>query len=211
MRILCSHPKFLTQFFLVAKDRDTPMDTPMDIAVCGNDLGMVRLLLKPNSEANPAALYLGRLLCVAAERGYLEILNVLLEAAAAVAADTRITNHLLYSVAVKGHTAVVKYFLENCPNPPNIDSFALIAVEHGDLEMLKLFLDAGADPGYQTNLKWSLLHAAVKRVQVDMVAMLLAAGANPAVAEELYGFTPLHEAVYRCRYANSVVNLKSLL
>ena len=160
----------------------------MDIAVYGNDMGMVRLLLKHSSEANPTALYLGRLLCLAAEWGYLEILSVLLETGAVVAADTRMSNQPLYLAAVKGHTAVVKRLLENSPNPFDINPFALIAVEHGDSEMLKLFLDAGADPWYQTELKRTLLHAAVERVQVDMVAMLLAAGANPVVVEESYRF-----------------------
>lgn len=165
-----------TDSFSVTEDGDTPMD----IAVYGNDLGMVRLLLlNPSSEASSTALDLGHPLCLAAEHGYLEILSVLLEAGAAMAAD--------------------------------INSFALTAVEHGDSEMLKLFLDAGADPEYPTVWKRTLLHAAVERVQVDMVATLLAAGANPAVAEKWYGFTPLHEAVHRYQYAKSVVQSQELI
>lgn len=73
------------------------------------------------------------------------------------------------------------------------------AAESGCLQLVQLLLSKHAVVNAVDNLNTSPLLVAVQEGHVEVVWALLAAGADPSLAELTRGFTPLHKAVAQCR------------
>ena len=69
-----------------------------------------------------------------------------------------------------------------------------VAVKEGDIELVKHFLEKGADPNIQGAFGETPLHIAVDRGYESIVKLLLEKGANPNIQSN-EGNTPLHIAV----------------
>jgi uncharacterized protein len=68
------------------------------------------------------------------------------------------------------------------------------AVLDGDLPEAEAALRAGAHPDAKDPLGYAPLHLAAARGQVQMVQLLLTAGADPLLPETRTGASPLHKA-----------------
>jgi len=67
------------------------------------------------------------------------------------------------------------------------------AATHGASDVLRMLLDANADPGIVNFRRYSPLHAAADNGELTCVRVLVEAGA-PIDRADHYGFTPLHSA-----------------
>merc|ERR1711963_484799 len=56
-------------------------------------------------------------------------------------------------------------------------------------------INEGADPNTRDNNGWTPLHEVAQRNHLDLVRLLLEAGANPNVPGGDENYTPLHDAV----------------
>ena len=71
------------------------------------------------------------------------------------------------------------------------------ALRKKNIIMIKVLLDLGADPNMQNAVGRSPLFEAVDgKFSVDILKILLGAGGNPNILSNLYGTTPLHQAVF---------------
>ena len=72
------------------------------------------------------------------------------------------------------------------------------AARQGDLDRLRLLVDAGADVNTKAGEGYTALHVAAERGDLEMAEFLVAKGANPNAATTSKR-TPLHEAVHYSR------------
>ena len=131
----------------------------------------------------------------------------------------RITSYLcalkptldLYEASAVNDAASVKSILARDPHahttPAPDGFFALgLAAFFGSVDVLLILLDAGADgnAAARNDLRVCPLHSAAAHADVEkadqMVALLLARGANPDVKQQ-GGWTPLHQAAAHGRVA----------
>ncbi len=87
---------------------------------------------------------------------------------------------------------------------PSLHERLFVAVQRGDLSMAQYLVDEGADVNYlgtpagaAQDQKATMLHVAAYRGDGAMARLLLAAGANPAGRDPVFGTTPLHAAASR--------------
>ena len=66
----------------------------------------------------------------------------------------------------------------------------ILAAERGDVDTLRILLDAGADPGASSRSGWTALHGAAEHGSVPIIKMLAAAGGDVS-AQAKSGKTPL--------------------
>lgn len=86
---------------------------------------------------------------------------------------------------------------------PKTDHKAIIdkvmeACTRGDLQFVNKYIQSGGDVNARDCYGYSLLHTAILPHKVEsfnLVEMLLAAGADPNSIEEVFGRTPLHNAI----------------
>ncbi|XP_015427158.1 PREDICTED: putative ankyrin repeat domain-containing protein 31 [Myotis davidii] len=69
-----------------------------------------------------------------------------------------------------------------------------LAVRRGDLSLMKVLIESGADVNLKDNAGWTPLHKASSEGADDIIVELLRAGAN-VNCEDLDGILPLHDAV----------------
>ena len=148
---------------------------------------IVKMLLKAidsadetdaNAKVSNAKVY-GLAIKVAAQKGSVEIVKILLEADA----DPN-QKGVLEEAAKKGSAEIVKILLdagENADTEPVSYEYALVqAVKSGRTraEIVKILLDAGADPNIEPVLYLSLQGRLTKR-RIQVIQMLLEGGADP--------------------------------
>lgn len=82
-----------------------------------------------------------------------------------------------------------------------------LAIENGDIEMLKAFLDCGVDVNSQNNYrKMTPLHLAIATKQAALVELLLEYHSDPEIKS-----THNQDALYWAIYSNQTSTLKSML
>ncbi|RYP11971.1 hypothetical protein DL767_011540 [Monosporascus sp. MG133] len=125
-------------------------------------------------------------LSYAAERGHEAVVQQLLETGADIHARDKDGRTALSYAAERGHEAVVQLLLKS-------GQMSLRwAVETGDVEVVKLFLDRGADVVLPNKDGWTPLITASSKGYVDMVRLLLAtSGVNADLKDSKSGQTPL--------------------
>ncbi|RYP53370.1 hypothetical protein DL768_001615 [Monosporascus sp. mg162] len=125
----------------------------------------------------------------AAEGGHEAVVRQLLETGADVHARDKDGRTALSYAAERGHEAVVQLLLKS-------GQMSLRwAVETGDAEVVKLFLERGADVAVANKDGWTPLIAASSKGHIDVVRLLLAtSGVNADLKDSKSGQTPLNWA-----------------
>ena len=180
---------------------------PLFNAIEHGDPEIVRLLVNTGAEVNAAAGFGGNTaLHEAVAQGNSEIVQVLVNAGADIGSEGFMGRTPLTLAAEEGATEIMQILLGSGPDTdtaadgedkeaastPSIGSEALYtAIEKGDVEMVRLLVEAGADvnaaEGFGGNTP---LHEAVKKDDVEIVKILVAAGAD-VHAEGFFDRTPL--------------------
>ena len=207
MRVLCQG--FQGDFALLL-DRDDYLGcTPFFLAVDAGEARMVQLLLEESSPGidmpNSAS---ERPLFKAAERGYVEIVELLLYSAD-VDLNSRNTEHgqtPLWRAAEHGHAQVVERLL----NTQNVDATLRdsqygraplhVAAANGHAKVVELLLTDGrlSTEATDDHDHWTPLISAADNGHGKVAKVLLDLGqANPNSQEPVRGETPLHRAAAR--------------
>ena len=180
---------------------------PLFTAIEKGDVEMVRLLVEAGADVNAAEGFGGNTpLHEAVEKGDAEMVKILVAAGADVEAEGFMSRTPLSLAAEEGATEIMQILLGPGPDAdtsedgedkevaptPSIGSEALFtAIENGDVEMVRLLVEAGADvnaaEGFGGNTP---LHEAVEKGDAEMVKILVAAGAD-VEAEGFMSRTPL--------------------
>jgi ankyrin repeat protein len=156
--------------------------SPIEFAAEHGLLAAVQLFIRYGASPDKDETELLTALHAAAEKGHLQILQLLLHAGAksAIEGFDYIDRTPLMCAVEAGHLAIVKELIRqgadvNAHNVEHVGNTALhFAVEKGNLKMIKELLDAGADP---TIPGWMSLRPIdkVKGQDVDEIRALLAA------------------------------------
>lgn len=200
---------------LAAHAETTPMDTRLLYAAQRGDAPAIRRLLK-----EPVALDSrdgqGRTPLLAATHGnHIEAAKVLIEAGADVNAKDNIHDSPYLYAGARGLNEILRLTLAHGADLASTNRYggtALIpAAERGHVETVQMLIDAGVDVNHLNRLHWTALLEAVilgdgGPRHVDIVRRLLAAGADPAIADK-DGVTALEHARTR-GYAEMVALLE---
>lgn len=143
------------------------------------------------------------LLSVAAEKGRLDIVKLLLGAGARAAAGNTAGYTALHMAAIRGYIGVAGELLRagapvNARTSDGItplhsgtgSSFATTSCETR-AAMVRLLLSAGANPNAADRFKMTVLHDAAQRGCSEVVTMLIQAGSDVDAVEDYSGRTPL--------------------
>lgn len=156
--------------------------TPLYFAVDTNNLEAVRLLLEKGAYANLARDSYYTPLYVAAKNGNTEIVRLLLEKGAQASLTTK--GHTpLFAAAQYGHLDVVRLLVDHGAQinlGKNINSL-FIAAQNGHFETVRYLLENGALINLPDSEGETALHIATKRRHIEIVKLLLKAGANPTL------------------------------
>ncbi|WP_338406603.1 ankyrin repeat domain-containing protein [Wolbachia endosymbiont (group A) of Longitarsus flavicornis] len=163
--------------------------TPLHVAIQGNKLNTVELLLGRGADIEVRDIYNQTSLDLATRKGYLDIAGILKQ----VQLDRK-----LLTIVESGGFNEAKGLIAQGANVDTKDkdgsTLLYSAAEMGDLDRIKFLLDNGANIGtkngkYQANP----LHGAVANYRLDVVRLLLSRSAN-INAEDKDHQTPLHYA-----------------
>lgn len=193
----------LLAFTCLAAHAETPsMDTRLLYAAQRGDAPAIRRLLK-----EPVALDSrdgqGRTpLLVATHGNHIDAAKVLIEAGADVNAKDNIHDSPYLYAGARGLNEILQLTLSHGADLASTNRYggtALIpAAERGHVETVQILIDAGVDVNHLNRLHWTALLEAVilgdgGPRHVDIVRRLLAAGADPAIADK-DGVTALQHA-----------------
>jgi hypothetical protein len=171
--------------------------TPLHRAARDGDQAAVTTLLQQGAQVDAASTASGvTALIVAATAGHESIVDILLDAGAAVNATDAVDGTALMYAASKGYVGIVNKLLHhgaavNLVSPKDhLDSTALtLAAGNGQNAVLEPLLNAGAEIDWRTERDGdSALLLAAELGHWSTVARLLSAGANPDLKDR-YGKT----------------------
>jgi ankyrin repeat protein len=158
---------------------DPNANTLLMLAVRDNHIEMVKRLLERHAKVAARNRYGETALTLAAARGDLGVVSLLVEQGAGV--NHPGWNPLIYA-AWKGKTEVVKYLLEKGAEidavSPNGISALMMAARSGHFETVKLLLWETADPNIKSDSGGTALAWALKGGNTDIVGLLKQAGAR---------------------------------
>ncbi|CAK9115057.1 unnamed protein product [Durusdinium trenchii] len=134
---------------------------------------------------------------LAAERGHLEVVRLLLEAGADLNAATQCGHTVLMFAAQNGHPDVVRVLLEAGADPKAATqdwaTALMFAAQNGHPDVVRLLLEAGADPNAATRCGHTVLMFAAQNGHLEVARVLLEVGADPNAAMQ-DGATALMDA-----------------
>ncbi|CAJ1330462.1 unnamed protein product [Effrenium voratum] len=170
-------------------------------AHAGNTQETVRLLELPldpdtSNDQGRAALH------AAAERGHLEVARCLLDVSADVNKADNHGESPMYHAAVSDHAAMLQYLLTARAeilkaNDPNQTPMLHAAAGRGNLTVVRILLEAGAEKDKADYFGYTPMHGAALSGQLEVVRALLEAGADKDkanyVPEASHEHTGLHE------------------
>jgi ankyrin repeat protein len=166
--------------------------TPLHMAARDGELDTVKKLLKQGVDINAASNVSGSTaLILAATAGHESVVDVLLDAGAAVDSSDKLGGTALMYASSKGYIGVVNKLLQHgadvsVASPKDqLDSTALtLAAGNGQDAALQLLLAAGADADWRTARDgYTALMLAAELGHGRAVGILLAARANPDLSD----------------------------
>ncbi|XP_014672394.1 PREDICTED: putative ankyrin repeat protein RF_0381 [Priapulus caudatus] len=181
-------------------------ETPLMMVVRESEEAVVQMLLSHGADANAADSYGQTSLFHAAYSGQLNIMHLLLEAAAKPnVADTESGKTLLMKAVKEGEEAAVRMLLSHGADANAADLHGQTILYHaacfGRLDIVRLLLEAGADANAVDSYGRATLYPAACFGRLDIMRLLLEAGANPNVADTQTGKTPLMMAAWKDKEA----------
>jgi cytohesin len=184
--------------------------TTLEKAITSKDMALVKKLLSDGADPNAETENCHLPLFLAAWTGSGELVQLLLDSGAVATQRHRVFQEIALHHARSFNAALLLLQAGSDVNAVSTEGRTplQIAASEGDLALIKLLLQRGADlnPGSHP---FSPLHAAVEKKRTKVVATLIQAGGDPnAVASE--GFTPLMTAA-SSRSKQSVDIIKILL
>ncbi|WP_265032364.1 ankyrin repeat domain-containing protein [Wolbachia endosymbiont (group B) of Apotomis turbidana] len=161
--------------------------TPLHVAIQGNKLNTVELLLGRGADIEVRDIYNQTSLDLATRKGYLDIAGILKQ--------VQLDRKLLTIVESGGFNEAKGLIAQDAnidTNDKNGNTLLYSAAEIGDLNLVKLLLDNGANiEAKNGEYQATPLHGAVENYRIDVVKLLLNRGAN-VNAEDKDNWTPLH-------------------
>jgi ankyrin repeat protein len=167
-------------------------NTPLMMAVQSDKVDMVKLLLKKGADPDGLG---GAALLTAIDGDNLEIVKLLLEGGANTDVAENDGTTPLTKAVQRNHTAMVKLLLEKGANPNTWSPPLYFAAGQGDVEVVRLLLDHGADINETNANQTTALHQATLNGRAAVVKLLIERGAK-IEAKDQFGATPLHEAAH---------------
>ena len=193
------------------KDGDD-LATPLIIAARDGKLDFVKVLLRyeANIEARGTIKIDGKFfygctaLWVAASNGHLAVVRFLIEQNAEVDAGTSINSTPLRTAVFSGHLDIVRCLVENGADVNgrriflyDLSTPLMVACDNDRIDVASYLVENGADIHLEDNIGNTALHVAAKRGHVELVAKLLALGAEQKQNHKC--LTPLLAASNYCR------------
>ncbi|KAM9734146.1 ankyrin repeat and protein kinase domain-containing protein 1 [Menidia menidia] len=172
--------------------------TALHLASYYGHLSIVQLLLTRGADPDGTDLSLCTALHLSAEQGHNRIVRQLLKkGVSSDKADSRGFTPL-HLAALKGHTGICQHLMSHKadPNARTLQGWTpvhLAALKGHDAVVGQLEQNGGSVDCKGQN-GWTPLHLACHRSEPEIVAKLLAARADPNIAEDSNGWTPLHVA-----------------
>jgi ankyrin repeat protein len=178
----------------------TPPESPVADAAMRGDVERVRSLLREGADVDAAQGDGMTALHWAAERGDVDLADVLLDAGANVAAVTRLGDYApLHLASKRGHARVVERLLEAGADPETRTSSGGVAPLHlaaagGSVEAVRALLDHGTEVDAPEGMwRQTPLMFAAAAGRTDVVRALLEAGADPALTARVLDMTEREE------------------
>ncbi|XP_077397901.1 ankyrin repeat and protein kinase domain-containing protein 1 [Festucalex cinctus] len=190
----------LTRLSVKAIDEreDVQQRTPLHLAAAYGHINIAKLLLFQGADLNATDSSLSTPLHLSAEAGHNRIVRQLVKDAAVVDSADKRGHTPLHLAALNGHKGICRQLLTNGANPDarthqGWTAMHLAVIKRHESTMVELkHLSANVNaPGENS---WTPLHLACHQSEVEMVAKLLAAQADPNVSEDSERWTPLHVA-----------------
>lgn len=159
-------------------------ETPLHQAIGREQVDLVRFLIEKGAKVNVADVRGFTPLHKAAAAGNVEIVKLLVVAKADTDAEMYGLTPLMFAVSSRKPDAVLALLdlgvnVNYGSRSGNVGQTALyLAIQNGDVEMVKLLLARKANPNARTKAGETLLQQAQKGDQNDIVALLKAAGAK---------------------------------
>jgi len=176
---------------LPAATLDARRHTPLYRAAEAGALSSLRLLLARGT-AEPERLFASESpLAVAARRGHLAAVSLLLQSSSAPA-----VGRALVAASGAGHTSVAALLLAHPASRAVLGSALCAAAAAGSHEIIALLRAAGAKPGAPDADGSTPLHHAARAAKADIAALLVAAPGVKVDAQDVHGWSPLHCAVF---------------
>ncbi|XP_072319262.1 ankyrin repeat and protein kinase domain-containing protein 1 [Eucyclogobius newberryi] len=172
--------------------------TPLHLATAYGHLNIVKLLITKGADPDAPDGSLSTALHLAAKEGHNRVVRHLVKCGANIDSANSSGYTPLHLAALKGHTGICRQLLTNkaCPNSRTLQSWTpmhLAALKGHEAAVAELESQGGAVDA-RGEKGWTPLHLACHQSEPLVVLKLLAAGADPDVAEDSEGWTPLHVA-----------------
>jgi ankyrin repeat protein len=167
--------------------------TALYLAISNGDEALVKLLLERYADTSGSMNLVP--LCQAASKGYVRIVELLLDAGAYIEERNYLDNSPLDVAAERGHDQVVKLLLKRRAIISEGNPLKL-AASNGHEEIVKLLLDSGVGVDATNWSGETSLHLAASNGREMMVELLLDRGAA-INAEDEYGETALQKAAWK--------------
>jgi len=160
----------------------------LSIAARNGHLDVVRVLVANGAEINPTR---GSLpLELASRYGHKEVVVWLIEHGAKVNSPNRKKGTPLSASIAFGHSEIVEILIEHGADPVNDPEALLIAAAANRADLVKRFLELGANPdGSSGPFGGAPLREAVREGNREVVRVLLEYGANPHLPRRSDGLT----------------------
>ncbi|XP_070827017.1 ankyrin repeat and protein kinase domain-containing protein 1 [Chaetodon trifascialis] len=179
-------------------EREAQGRTPLHLASAYGHLNIAKLLLSQGADPNAIDCSLSTPLHLSAEEGHNRVVRQLLKNGVNTDSADSKGYTPLHLAALRGHTGICRQLLSNKSSPDSRTlqgwtPMHLAALRGHETTVLQLESQGGCVNATGEN-GWTPLHLACHQNEPEVVAKLLAAKADPNVAEDSEGWTPLHLA-----------------
>ncbi len=152
-------------------------------AVFNNNIEFVKTLIQKGADVNVYGNDYDAPLTIAAERGYVEIVRMLIDAGANVNFENDNITALMSAVK-NNHVKIVRMLIGAEANVnTDGDTALIIAVEGNHVEIVRMLIDAGVDVDHQDYTEFTALMAAARAGKEKIVRMLIDAGADLEIVD----------------------------